>query len=114
MLGEAGIPAEVVEFDQTTRTSAEAASAIGCTVVEIAKSIVFRGVECNGAVVVASGARRVSERKVAAVIGERIARADAQSVRDRTGYATGGVAPTGLPPDATVLLDEGLRAFTTV
>ena len=62
---------EIVEFEQPTRTSAEAAAAIGCTVAEIAKSIVFRGAASGEAViVVASGANRVSEAKVAARVGE--------------------------------------------
>ncbi|MGH8801220.1 MAG: YbaK/EbsC family protein [Casimicrobiaceae bacterium] len=115
LLEAAGVRGEVVEFDQPTRTSADAAAAIGCTVSEIAKSIVFRGAESgNAVVVVASGGNRVSEEKVAACIGERIARGDADFVRERTGYAIGGVAPVGLPPEVTVLLDEGLRQFTTV
>ena len=70
-LRDAGIDAQVVEFDQPTRTSAEAATAIGCSVAEIAKSIVFRGRTSGLAVVVvASGDNRVSEAKVAAKVDE--------------------------------------------
>src|SRR5438105_11978909 len=90
LLREAGIDTHVVEFEQPTRTSVEAAAAIGCSVAEIAKSIVFRGQDSGQAVVViASGDNRVSEAKVAAVLGEPLTRADA------TGYAIGGVAPIG-------------------
>jgi hypothetical protein len=67
-----------VEFERPTRTSAEAADAIGCSVAEIDKSIVFRGKTSGQAVVVvASGDNRVSETKVAAKLGEPLARADA-------------------------------------
>lgn len=115
LLEAAGVRTQVVEFDQPTRTSAEAAVAIGCAVSEIAKSVVFRGLESGEAVVVvASGSRRVSEGKVAALIGEKIARADAEFVRERTGYAIGGVAPVGLAPPVRILLDQELRAFTTI
>lgn len=66
LLIDAGVDARVVEFEQPTRTSAEAAAAIGCAVAEIAKSIVFRGRNSGQAiVVVASGDNRVSEAKVA-------------------------------------------------
>src|SRR5438876_11524065 len=73
LLREAGIDTHVVEFEQPTRTSVEAAAAIGCSVAEIAKSIVFRGKTSGQAVVVvASGDNRVSETKVAAKLGERL------------------------------------------
>ncbi|MGA8446465.1 MAG: YbaK/EbsC family protein, partial [Roseiarcus sp.] len=87
---------QVLEFDATTRTAADAAAAIGCTVAQIAKSLVFRGAGSNHPVlVVASGVNRVDETKVAAVLGEGIARADADFVREATGFAIGGVPPVG-------------------
>ena len=115
LLREAGIDARVVEFEQATRTSAEAAAAIGCSVAEIAKSIVFRGQSSGQAVVVvASGENRVSEAKVAATLGESLARADADFVREATGYAIGGVAPLGHARAVKLLLDEDLQRFETV
>src|SRR5580700_1263446 len=78
---------KVMEFDASTRTAADAAAAIGCTVAEIAKSLIFRGAESNRPVlVVASGACRVDEKKVAAAVGETITRADADFVRETTGF----------------------------
>ena len=86
LLRDAGIDTPVVEFEQPTRTSVEAAAAIGCSVAEIAKSVVFRGKNSGQAVVVvASGDNRVSEAKVAAKLGEPLARADADFVRTTTG-----------------------------
>ncbi len=115
LLREAGVDAAVVEFDQPTRTSADAAAAIGCSVAEIAKSIVFRGRTSGQAViVVASGDNRVSEAKVAAKLGEPLARADADFVRAATGYAIGGVAPLGHSQPVKLLLDENLRRFRTI
>jgi prolyl-tRNA editing enzyme YbaK/EbsC (Cys-tRNA(Pro) deacylase) len=115
LLREAGIDAQVVDFDQPTRTSADAAAAIGCSVAEIAKSIVFRGKASGQAVVVvASGDNRVSEAKVAAKLGEPLARADADFVRTATGYAIGGVAPIGYSQPVKLLLDETLQRFETV
>ena len=115
LLRDAGVDARVVEFDQPTRTSAEAAVAIGCTVAEIAKSIVFRGGDSGRAiVVVASGDNRVSEAKVAASVGEPLLRADAEFVRTATGYAIGGVAPIGHAQPVKLLLDVDLRRFAIV
>jgi prolyl-tRNA editing enzyme YbaK/EbsC (Cys-tRNA(Pro) deacylase) len=112
-LRESGIEATVVEFEQPTRTSADAAAAIGCSVAEIAKSVVFRGRTSGQAVVVvASGANRVSEDKVAAKVGEPLARADAEFVRSSTGYVIGGVAPIGHAQPVRLLLDEDLRQFS--
>jgi prolyl-tRNA editing enzyme YbaK/EbsC (Cys-tRNA(Pro) deacylase) len=100
---------DVKEFSETTRTSAEAAAAIGCTVAQIAKSVVFRAVGLNRAVlVIASGANRVDERLVAAAVGDRIAKADATFVRDKTGFAIGGVAPVGHTEKPLTLIDEDL------
>jgi prolyl-tRNA editing enzyme YbaK/EbsC (Cys-tRNA(Pro) deacylase) len=115
LLQDAGVDARVVEFEQPTRTSAEAAVAIGCSVAEIAKSIVFRGANSGRAVVVvASGDNRVSEAKVAAAVGEPLLRADAEFVRAATGYAIGGVAPIGHAQPVLLLLDADLRRFATV
>ncbi len=100
---------DVKEFSATTRTSAEAAAAIGCTVAQIAKSLVFRAVGSNRAVlVIASGVNRVDEKLVAAALGDRIAKADATFVRDKTGFAIGGVAPVGHTEKPVTLIDEDL------
>ncbi|GMV00519.1 MAG: YbaK/EbsC family protein [Burkholderiaceae bacterium] len=115
LLRDAGVDAAVVEFEQPTRTSAEAAAAIGCTVAEIAKSVVFRGRDSALAIiVVASGANRIDESRVAASVGEPLVRADAEFVRTATGYAIGGVAPIGHAQPVKLLLDEDLRRFATV
>jgi len=115
LLREAGIDTVVVEFEQPTRTSAEAAAAIGCSVAEIAKSIVFRGRQSGQAViVVASGENRVSETKVAEKVGELLERADGDFVRATTGYAIGGVAPIGHSQPVRLVLDEDLKRFENI
>jgi len=90
-----GHAAEIVEFDGGTRTAADAAAAIGCQVAQIAKSIVFRAGSGRPVLVIASGVNRVDEAKIAAALGEAIGKADADFVRERTGFAIGGVAPLG-------------------
>ena len=115
LLAEARVGSKVVEFEQPTRTSAEAAAAIGCTVAEIAKSVVFRTKESGRAVVViASGGNRVCEEKVANLIGERLGRADADFVRDSTGFVIGGVSVLGHAKPVRIFLDADLRRFKTI
>ena len=115
LLQAAGHDAAVVEFDQPTRTSAEAAQAIGCSVAEIAKSVVFRRrSDGRAVVVVACGDQRVSEKKVKALVGGPIERAEAEFVRQATGYTIGGVSPLGQPGEVILLLDALLQRFATV
>lgn len=115
LLAEAGIDTQVVEFEQPTRTSAEAAAAIGCAVAEIAKSVVFRAKESGRAVVVvACGDNRVCESKVSHLVGEKLGRADADFVRESTGYAIGGVSPIGHAQPVTLLLDADLQRFDRI
>lgn len=108
-LAEAGFGNEIVALDQSTRTSAEAAAAVGCEVAQIAKSLVFRGARTGRPVlVVASGTNRVDEAKVAALLDEPVERPDGRFVRAETGFAIGGVAPIGHARPLTVLLDADL------
>jgi prolyl-tRNA editing enzyme YbaK/EbsC (Cys-tRNA(Pro) deacylase) len=102
-LAALGLPCEVKEFPADTRTSDQAAAAVGCEVAQIAKSLVFRAMTSDRPVlVIASGANRVDETALAAAVGEPIGKADAAFVRARTGFAIGGVAPVGhLEPPLT-------------
>ena len=94
----------------TTRTAKEAAAAIGCTVDQIAKSLLFKTRETHRPIlVIASGPNRVNETVLSALVGEPIEKADAAFVRDKTGFAIGGVAPLGHPDSIPTYLDEGLR-----
>jgi prolyl-tRNA editing enzyme YbaK/EbsC (Cys-tRNA(Pro) deacylase) len=113
-LRAAGLSNEVRELPDSTRSSAEAASALGCSVAQIAKSVVFRSGSGRPVLVVASGANRVDERKVEALLGDRLLRADADYVRERTGFAIGGVAPIAHATPPHVFLDDDLFAFDRV
>lgn len=114
LLKEIGHDKPVVMLPETGKTSAEAAAGLGCSVAEIAKSIVFRRLSDDAAVmVVASGANRVDEKKVAAIVGE-LGKADAKFVRERIGYAIGGVCPIGHVQKTVMLIDEDLLKFGSV
>lgn len=111
----AGLTPEIKEFDASTRTAADAAAAIGCTVGQIAKSLVFRGKESGRAVlVITSGANRVDEQKLSQVLGEKIGKADADFVRVETGFAIGGVAPVGHTGKAAVFIDADLMQYPDI
>ncbi len=112
-LRAAGHPDAVEEFPEGTRTAADAAAAIGCTVAGIAKSLVFRAGDAP-VLVIASGAGTVDTGKVAALTGLAIGRADPAWVRATTGFAIGGVAPVGHVVPPLVLLDDALFALDAV
>ena len=114
-LAALGYPFEIVEFPESTRTSAEAAAVAGCDLAQIAKSLVFRAKQTDRPVlVIASGVNRVDEKKVAALIGEKIGRADADFVREKTGFAIGGVPPVGHKVPPVTLIDRDLMAHDEV
>lgn len=112
-LAERGLACEIIETQQSARTAQEAADAVGSAVGQIVKSLVFL---CDGAGVMAlvSGANRLDERKLGAVAGGKISRADADAVRDATGFAIGGVAPLGSTRPIRIFFDEDLLAFELV
>ena len=112
-MAEAGLADVIVEFPAGTRTSADAAAAVGCTVAQIAKSMVFRAGD-RAVVVITSGANRVDATKVADVLGVPIRRADADWVRDATGFAVSGVSPNGHLATPLLLFDRDLLAFDQV
>jgi prolyl-tRNA editing enzyme YbaK/EbsC (Cys-tRNA(Pro) deacylase) len=112
-LTEKGLEARVVTLDESTRTSQLAADALGCTVAEIAKSIVFKAGE-QAVIVVISGDRRVDAKKVSAVLSAKVGNADADAVKALTGYVIGGVPPFPHDTSVKVLLDRSLTRFERV
>jgi prolyl-tRNA editing enzyme YbaK/EbsC (Cys-tRNA(Pro) deacylase) len=114
-LAAEGLACEVHELAASTRTAQEAAQAVGCTVGQIVKSLVFRAAASDRLVLaLVSGTNRASEAKLEARLGEPVKRADAAFVRQRTGFAIGGVPPLGHASPALVLVDRDLLAFDLV
>lgn len=110
---------DVRHLSDAVRTAQAAADALGITPAEIANSLVFAGVDPDGAtaplLVLASGAHRVDTEKITALLGlTAVHRATPEQVREWTGFAIGGVAPVGhLTPMRTVV-DVALGAFDEV
>lgn len=109
----AGMSADVVHFDATTRTAADAAQAIGTSVGQIVKSLVFLS---NGRPVLAlvSGSNQLDPGKLAGLTGGSIDKADAETVRRATGFAIGGVPPTGFPTPLRTYIDRDLLQYDVV
>ena len=103
----AGHPDTITMFPEGTRTAQDAADAVGCTVAQIAKSIVLRAGE-QPLLVIASGANRVDLCKIAAAVGQPVKPADGRWVRDTVGYAIGGIAPIGHDRRLRVFIDADL------
>ena len=112
-LADYGVAIAVRQFPAGTRTAVDAAAAIGCEVGQIVKSLVF---VAGGKPVVAlvSGANRLDERRLASVAGAPVAKADAGTARDATGYSIGGVPPFGHATDVPVFMDRDLLGHGVV
>ena len=115
-LANAGIVSQIVALSESARTAAEAAQSLGIEVGQVASSIVFKLPSGNALLVITSGRHRVDTKLVAAAIGvEKLHRADADFVRDSSGFAIGGVSPLGwISKPEIILIDEALNDYEVV
>jgi prolyl-tRNA editing enzyme YbaK/EbsC (Cys-tRNA(Pro) deacylase) len=112
---ELGLRIEVRLMPESTRTAAEAARAVGSTVGQIVKSLIFKGKQSGKPyLLLVSGTNRVNENAVAHLLGESIERPDADFVREATGFAIGGIPPLGFPTPLHTWMDEDLLQYETV
>lgn len=115
VLNESGYAYTVQELAASTRTAQEAADAVGCTLAQIVKSLIFEGERSgNPILILASGANRVNEKTLAKLAGEPIRRAHPNFVRQRTGFAVGGVPPLGHSVPLQPFIDEDLLQFDEI
>ena len=105
----AGLAIDILDMPASARTADEAAAAARCTVSQIVKSLVFLGAESDRVILLlVSGANRVDEEAVSLRIGERLVRPSGRVVRERTGFAIGGVSPLGHEPETRIFMDTDL------
>ncbi|MXV86586.1 MAG: YbaK/EbsC family protein [Acidimicrobiales bacterium] len=111
--GELGMAPKILRFPDGTRTAEQAAAAVGCELGQIVKSLVFL---CDGEPVLAltSGANRVDTKRLGTLLGGRITRADADGVREATGYAIGGTPPFGHAQPLQAVVDPALLTYDTL
>lgn len=113
-LRAAGIAGEIVVLPDAASTAALAASALGIEVGAIANSLVFWSDDAP-LLVMTSGAHRVDTTALAERLGRGdIRRATPDQVREATGQAIGGVAPTGHPAPLVTIVDEALAAYSQI
>jgi prolyl-tRNA editing enzyme YbaK/EbsC (Cys-tRNA(Pro) deacylase) len=110
-----GLDVVVTEMAESTRTAEEAAAACGVTVGQIVKSLVFIGSESGKPyLLLVSGSNRVNEKGVAAHLGEKLKRPNADAVRALTGYAIGGIPPFGHASPLATYMDRDLLAYDLI
>ena len=112
-LEAAGVRTNVVEFAESTRTAEEAAAAVGTTVGQIVKSLVFMAGD-EPVLALVSGANRLDTARLAAHLGRPVRRASADEVREASGFAIGGVPPLGHARPFAVYIDRDLTAYEVV
>jgi len=114
-LSAMGFSFEIKELPGSARTAQEAADSIGCSVSQIAKSLVFRDKEIDRPIlVIASGSNRVDIMKIQKATGLKLGRADGKYVKERVGYAIGGVPPAGHNEPLETILDKDLKKYETI
>jgi len=110
-----GYSYKVIEFQESTRTSIDAANQVGCSLGQIVKSLIFKGnTSGNPVLVLTSGANRVDIPKITTLLGEKIDRADPEFVRNWTGFAIGGIPPIGHASSIITFMDEDLLQYDFV
>ncbi|HHX77649.1 MAG TPA: YbaK/EbsC family protein [Firmicutes bacterium] len=114
-LNELGFELNVVELSDSARTAQEAANALGCTIGQIAKSLVFKGKTSHKPVlIIASGTNRVNEKAMKYHVGEDLEKAEARFVYEQTGFAIGGIPPVGHKTPIMTFIDEDLMQYEEI
>jgi prolyl-tRNA editing enzyme YbaK/EbsC (Cys-tRNA(Pro) deacylase) len=110
-----GLEITIRQYDKSTRTAKEAATACGCAVGQIVKSLIFRGqASAKPYILLVSGANQVDVLSVGSLIGEMLQRPEAAFVREVTGFAIGGIPPLGHDVAIITYMDEDLLKYDTV
>jgi prolyl-tRNA editing enzyme YbaK/EbsC (Cys-tRNA(Pro) deacylase) len=112
---EHGCVGQIKVLSDSARTAAEAASALGIEVGQIASSLIFKLPDGSPLLVITSGRHRVDTDLVANNLGiEKLGRVDADYVKEQSGFSIGGVAPIGWVSPATILIDQALNDYEVV
>ena len=107
-----GFSCTVKELPDSTRTAQEAAKAIGCEIAQIAKSLIFIDkISGNPILVIASGVNQVDIKKIENLTGLYLIKADGKFVKERVGFAIGGVPPVGHNEKIVTYLDPSLMDY---
>lgn len=116
VLTSKGLTCQVLVLSESTRTAVEAANTIGCEEPQIVKSLIFKTKSTEKAVLIlASGPNRVNEQVIESHVGEKITKADADFIREVTGFAIGGIPPVGHKQIIDhIFIDEDLLKFDNV
>lgn len=112
-LQSAGVRTEIRHFAASTRTAQDAADAIGITVGQIVKSLLFVSGD-EPVLALVSGSNQLDTTKLTILTGDDIRKADASAVREATGYSIGGVPPLGFPRPIRTFIDQDLWRYGEV
>jgi len=109
----AGVDVRIEEFPSSTRTAQEAADTVGTSVAQIVKSLVFLAGD-SPVMALVSGVNRLDTERLGVLSGAPIGKANADTVRQATGYAIGGVPPIGFPAPIPTFIDRDLLQYDVV
>lgn len=114
-LSKQNLSLKILEFQATTKTSADAAKQIGCQVEQIAKSLIFQKQNSSELIlIVASGSNRVDIKKIEKIINDKIKQADPTIIKKETGFAIGGIPPFAHNKKITTILDQDIKNYDEI
>jgi Cys-tRNA(Pro) deacylase len=113
-LAKLEVPYTIKDLPQSTRTAVEAAAAVNSSVSQIVKSLVFQTPGKKPILILTSGSNQVDEDLVGQHLGQRINFANAEYVRQQTGFAIGGVSPYGLKKKVPIYIDRDLLVHPVI
>ena len=115
ILRERGFSFEVIELPGSTRTAKEAADTIGCNVAQIAKSLIFKNANNHEPIlIIASGSNRVCTTKFEEYTGIKLVKADGKFIKEKVGFAIGGVPPVGHLCELKTYIDLDLKQYEII
>lgn len=115
ILAEKGYDNQILELTESTRTALDAANAVRCDVGQIVKSLIFKTKQtARPVLVLVSGRNRADTKKLRALLGEKLGKADADFVREHTGFVIGGVPPLGHQSEMETFVDEDLLQYEEI
>jgi prolyl-tRNA editing enzyme YbaK/EbsC (Cys-tRNA(Pro) deacylase) len=114
IISELNLNLEIITFEESTKTSQQAADCLKIDVAQIGKSIVFKTQSGKFVVAVSSGANRVNEEKVEQEINEKLLKTNGEEIREYIGFPIGGIPPFGHDNKTVILMDENLLKFDKI
>jgi prolyl-tRNA editing enzyme YbaK/EbsC (Cys-tRNA(Pro) deacylase) len=114
ILNKLNLEINIIKFEESTKTSQQAADVLKVNVSQIGKSIVFKTETGKFVLVIASGVNRVNEQIIEQELNEKLIKTNGEEIKEYTGYPIGGIPPFGHDSPMIIFIDEDLKRFDAI